>query len=251
VLDDLRKGIADIDFLSDPTSGEIRIGCSEPVAVGIVHDVIGELSASCRRLTFQVEVRPPELVFEELAARKLDLAVTQIFGWLGNDQLQTEILYDDPVGIVASRRNPLAAKRKVNLTMLARERWVLPPGESFITRTLMQAFHAQGLDVTAAVTTHSVFLRLMLAASGRFLTIVPLEMLKGMRQLSIKALPVELPDNRRPVAIITVKGRSLSPAAEFFIAHARAAFAGRARGRLGLGLQSRDTVLRSSRARCK
>src|ERR1700759_2634054 len=31
IFDDLRQGIQDIDFLSDPTKGEIRLGATEPI----------------------------------------------------------------------------------------------------------------------------------------------------------------------------------------------------------------------------
>ncbi len=36
IFNDLRQGVQDIDFLSDPTTGEIRIGTTEPIAVAIV-----------------------------------------------------------------------------------------------------------------------------------------------------------------------------------------------------------------------
>src|SRR5262249_12849338 len=65
--------------------------------------------------------------------------------------------------------------------------------------------------------------RILLAAGGNFLTVVPSIMLDvGLRQLPIRALPIELNHNRRPVAIITLKDRVLSPVAELFIEHTRA-----------------------------
>jgi DNA-binding transcriptional LysR family regulator len=44
----------------------------------------------------------------------------------------------------------------------------------------------------------------------------------GARHLSVKALPIELPANRRPVAIVTLKNRALSPVAQLFLEHTRA-----------------------------
>jgi DNA-binding transcriptional LysR family regulator len=44
----------------------------------------------------------------------------------------------------------------------------------------------------------------------------------GAKYLSIKALPIELPSNRRPVSLVTLKNRALSPVAQLFIEHARA-----------------------------
>src|SRR5882724_8681574 len=36
IFNDLRQSIQDIDFLSDPTTGELRIGTTDPIAVAIV-----------------------------------------------------------------------------------------------------------------------------------------------------------------------------------------------------------------------
>ncbi len=36
IFNDLRQGIQEIDFLADPTKGEIRIGSTEPIAAAIV-----------------------------------------------------------------------------------------------------------------------------------------------------------------------------------------------------------------------
>ena len=42
VFDELRQGVKDIEFLSDPTSGELRVGCSEYAAGGPVLAVANE-----------------------------------------------------------------------------------------------------------------------------------------------------------------------------------------------------------------
>src|SRR5438093_798963 len=44
VFDELRQGIKDIEFLSDPTAGELRIGTSEAIAAAVVSPVIERLS---------------------------------------------------------------------------------------------------------------------------------------------------------------------------------------------------------------
>jgi DNA-binding transcriptional LysR family regulator len=41
------------------------------------------------------------------------------------------------------------------------------------------------------------------------------------RRLEIKILPVELPIDRVPIGIVTLKNRTLSPTAKLFIEHAR------------------------------
>src|SRR5690348_16007865 len=44
IFNDLRQGVQDIDFLADPTKGEVRIGTTEPVAMAIILPAIDRLS---------------------------------------------------------------------------------------------------------------------------------------------------------------------------------------------------------------
>src|SRR5581483_8746425 len=44
VFDELKEGIKEIEFLSDPTAGEIRIGCPEILSYGLLPAVIDLLS---------------------------------------------------------------------------------------------------------------------------------------------------------------------------------------------------------------
>jgi len=58
-------------------------------------------------------------------------------------------------------------------------------------------------------------------ATGRFLTILPLSVLRfPAKPLSIKELPIELP-TMGPVGVATLKNRALSPSAQLFVDGAR------------------------------
>jgi len=60
-----------------------------------------------------------------------------------------------------------------------------------------------------------------LLATGRFLTVLPSFMLKAPRRsVALKAL-LELPNTRKPIGLITLKGRTLTPFAQLFIDRVR------------------------------
>ncbi|MPZ39008.1 MAG: LysR family transcriptional regulator [Rhizobiales bacterium] len=224
VFDDLRKGIEEIDFLTDPTSGEVRIGSTEPVSAGILSAVVHQLARRYPRLAFDVVVRDPSGIYRELEQRNIDFALVQLVGHIESDHMKSEILYHEPVVVVAGAQHPLARKRHVELADLANEPWVLPDRASFISSVVANCFRAKGLKapVTALVAA-SAYFRLMLVAGGHFLTVVPAVMVQvGRKPWSLKMLPVELPGNRRPVGIVTLKSRALSPVAQLCIEHIRA-----------------------------
>jgi DNA-binding transcriptional LysR family regulator len=223
VFDDLRKGVEEIDFLADPTAGEVRIACTEPVSAGIVSEVINRLVPRYPRIEFSVLSRENEIIYRELDARRVDLVIAQITDVTIEDHMQKEVIYDEAVVVVAGTGHPCARKRHLKLADLADEPWALPPRGTFVRKLLTDAFHANGLQAPRIAVTALPQVRMMLAANGRLLTIVPDVMLQvGARHLSIKGLPIELPANRRPVAIVTLKNRSLNPVAQLFIEHARA-----------------------------
>src|ERR1043166_1131317 len=53
-FDELRQGVKDIEFLSDPTVGEVRIGTTPPLAASFVFAVIDRLSRRYSGIRFRV-----------------------------------------------------------------------------------------------------------------------------------------------------------------------------------------------------
>ena len=80
VIDELRKGVADIEFLSDPTAGTVRVGCAEPVSAGLVTSVVDHLARRYPRIEFQMEVNNPNALYEDVLARKVDFAIVHAEG---------------------------------------------------------------------------------------------------------------------------------------------------------------------------
>jgi hypothetical protein len=74
--------------------------------------------------------------------------------------------------------------------------------------------------------------RIRLLATGRFLTILPVSVLRfRTTDAEIKVLPVELRATRVPNGIITLKNRTISPTARLFFEHAREVARAMARGK--------------------
>jgi DNA-binding transcriptional LysR family regulator len=87
VFDELRRGVGEIAFLSDPTVGELRIGSAAPYIDGIVPGVIARLAARYPKIQFRVTETDAVTLCAMLRERKLDLVLgrvlTSVFGmWL-------------------------------------------------------------------------------------------------------------------------------------------------------------------------
>ena len=223
VFDDLRQGAKKIEFLTDPTAGEVRIGCHLGLASSFVPAVVDEVATRYPRIVFHLMVAEIGTLERELIARNVDLLITRQFRPLSDERLGFEFLFDDSFFVVAGAQNPWARRRRIALTDLLNESWVLPAPESVFGSVLMEAFHSCGLDYPrTAVVTVAPDVRISLLATGHFLTIFSASQMRfPSRGAELKVLPVELPIARVPSGIVTLKNRTLSPVVQLVVDSAR------------------------------
>ncbi|WP_247518343.1 LysR family transcriptional regulator [Bradyrhizobium sp. 190] len=223
VFDELRQGVEELEFLTDPGSGELRLGCTETMAAGFVSAVSDRVSRQHPRVNFHlVPGDSITLVNRELRQRTIDFAIGPISRLNLDQDISAEILFDDKFVVMAGAESKWARRRKFKLADLIDEPWVLPPSDSVPGVSISQAFRAAGLEPPRAqMTSFSLPLHYHLLATGRVLTMLPLSMLRFGKHLPLKLLPADVPSIPYPTAIITLKNRTLSPIAQLFIAGAR------------------------------
>jgi DNA-binding transcriptional LysR family regulator len=226
-FDELRQGVGEIEFMTDPTAGEVRIGCNESLAAALLPDVIRRLAAKYPGLAVHMTQvnQAINLEIPLLRERKVDLIIARGVHLVPEDDLNSEILYEEPLIVVAGTQSAWARRRKVELAELINEKWILYPPEEPPGTLVQQAFHTCGLEVPpASATTMSYRLREMLMMTGGYLTVVPASMLRvfNAKRPTVKRLPIELGIPLRAVAIFTLKNRTLSPVADLFMQCVRA-----------------------------
>src|SRR4030095_3338527 len=102
VFDELRQGIKEIEFLADPTSGEVRIGCIESLTAAFVPQVIDQFSREYSRvLVHVVNTTAATQEFHELRERTVDLLLGRILRPVADDEIDAEFLFQAPYYVVA------------------------------------------------------------------------------------------------------------------------------------------------------
>ncbi len=226
-FDELRQGIREIEFLSDPTAGEMKVGCQEAIAA-ILSPVLESFLQQYPRVVLDIY----EEEFDRFAARLRDRTLDFVLQRLRNpiqpndpffDDLNVEVLFDDRLVIAAGIRSPWARRRKIELAELINEAWILAPPDTTNYRVITEAFRERGLGVPRiALKTLSTHLRANLVGSGEFIAPFPSSVLTFYAgRFSLKALPVALSKRPWPVAILTLKNRTLNPVVELFLTHLR------------------------------
>ena len=199
VFDELSQAIKDIEFLTKPTAGEVRVASQEFFITGLLPAVIERLSSRFPQIAVRViemDTQTPD--YRELHERHADLALYRVSTPHTDDDITYEILFDDPNFIVAAAGSRWARRGNIKLADLVDEPWVLPPSLA-IKNLLETAFGECGLKPpTPVVSASSILLRHKLVATGRFLSVLATSLLKADgKQWKIKALPIKLPSRRR------------------------------------------------------
>jgi len=224
-FDELRQGVRDIELISDPHAGELRVGCPEPIAAGFLLPVMEHLTKDYPRVRLHVQqVRQPAMEFQELFERKVDLVVSPLVkapeSRVSRD-ITVETLFDDRFALVVGEGSKWARRRKVALADLVNEPWVMPPLDTLDAYFSTAAFTAAGAP-NFIITTYSFRVRINLVSSGRFITALPRSVLQVVgRQHSLKEIPIKLPIPPYPVAIVTLRNRTVTPLAGLFVERAR------------------------------
>ena len=217
IFDEVRQGVEEIAAASDPTQGEIRIGAAETLTV-VLSEIIGHLVRKYPRIRYSITISDGDSLNRDLRERKLDIVFRRWLPTLNADDLTIEVVLKHALGVLAERHHPLLRRRKLKLADLMEERWALSPPDSFLGRVVVDLFARRNLPLPPAiVTTVSVYMRLSLLASGKFISVLPLTLLQQSSGGNLlRALDVDLSDSFAPIALVTLKKRQPSGALKLF-----------------------------------
>lgn len=229
IFDQLRHGVREIQFLSDPTAGEVRIATSEPYAAGLVPTLIANFSRQYPNVSVYVIQAPISSLpfraqrYRDLHDRNVDLVLGPIVEPIAEAGLQAEPLFKERTIVVAGAQTRLPRRRRLALADLIDEPWCLPPPDTVVGTHIVEAFRASGMAVPhKMVVSVSIQLQTGLLATQRYFSMLPESLVEfSARRFSLKALPIEMPIPLVSVGVITMKNRTINPVARLFIEAAR------------------------------
>lgn len=225
VFDELKQSVRDIEFLTDPTTGQLNIGCPESIAATLLPHFIESYVRKYPGVSLQVEDVPsPAIRSPALRERKFDLVLAR---WplpltidADVDDVSVDSVLNDPLVIVAGKDSRWAqGRRKIDIAELANEPWILSPPGTWNYEWIAREFKSRGLGLPkVAISTFNVHLNAHFLKSGRLLTTYPRSwaLLNGF-----KVLPVNVPIQEWPLSVVTLKNRTLSATVEGFVECAR------------------------------
>jgi len=149
VFDELRQGVKDIEFLTDPARGEVRIGFPPAAMATFLPDLIQKFSDAYPKVVLRISEVPRSAINSVLRERTHDLHMEWCVPPFSRDDaandVNIEYLFDDHFVIVAGPNTRWARRRKIDLAELRAERWMLGPPNTSNYEFIAGAFRARGL----------------------------------------------------------------------------------------------------------
>jgi DNA-binding transcriptional LysR family regulator len=221
MLDELHRGLRQIEFLADPGGGELRFGANGPAIESFVLTAMEALIGRYPRIVLHALEADPGTLYRALYDRKIEIAVARkIDSFVDYEkEFAFQPLFDERLFVVAASSSEWARRRKIELTELLKARWVLPARDNPAGVLIAEAFRSMRIpQFSAQVYSNSLAIRIRLTVNSGFLTVLPGSMLQLVaKRLPVKALPIAIPIRTQPIEIVTLKNRALSPVAQSFI----------------------------------
>jgi DNA-binding transcriptional LysR family regulator len=227
VFDEINQSAKDMQFLADPTVGEVRIACVEGLSGTVLPEMIRHFTRRCPNVVLYVDnLTSSRADMVGLRNRQYDLALLRRHsGMLMDENLSVQTLYDDDVMIIAAGMNTRwACQPAISLADLLDEPWILPPPGYWHHTRVEEAFRDLGFSLPKAriVVSSGVSLRMQMMSDGPYISVFTSSVMRhNAHRFGIAALPINLPSKPWPVVLVTLKNRTQSAAVERFIESVR------------------------------
>jgi DNA-binding transcriptional LysR family regulator len=118
VFDDLRQTVKNIECLTDPTVGEVRVGAYDPIIIGVLSAMIERVHRKYSGISIQVKpVLPSAQQCRDLRERNIDLLFGRILSQIEED-VHSEVLaadcppFERQLWSAIYRRKPCGGERR-------------------------------------------------------------------------------------------------------------------------------------------
>ena len=220
VLLELREVDREISDLRSGKGGSVYLGAVTAPAIDLVIPAIKIVRETYPKVEINMQVETSAVLAKELLASRHDFIVARIPDDLNPRLFEARVIGVEKACLIVRRGHPLLGQGAVRLDALHGFDWVLQPGGSLLRRTLEGIFVSHGAPLPDRVlNTSSLLLSLVMVAQSDAIAAVSIEVanfLRGRGDLdgSVEILPTDFEIVVQPYSLITVRNRSLSPAAQ-------------------------------------
>ncbi len=159
-----------------PVSGRLTLGAFPSALETFVMDTLAKLSASVPDLELTLVHLEPERVLEALLSADIDLGVIHSYSHVPmtvSAELHTELLFEEPLGVIAPMNDPLAGCGAVDLVEFGERQWVISASDTTCGEAQRAACRMAGFEPDIRLVTEDHVLVHRFVAEAGMVAIVP------------------------------------------------------------------------------
>ncbi len=212
VLGDLERMSGEWSGAPDLDVETIHLGVNSAAAAYLVPRALLRFEQRAANVNVLVREGSLEALVPDLHTRKLDLLVARMGAAVRTPDIQTQVLYEEPMCLCARSGHPLAGMAQVSWPQLAAYPWIMPPRGSPARIGLDMLLQRHGLYPPSRIESASALNNMMLMANSDLLSLLPRCVARhpaGSGGIAI--LDIELPPVFGPLGIVRHHSLDLSP----------------------------------------
>ncbi|HTH96445.1 MAG TPA: LysR substrate-binding domain-containing protein [Stellaceae bacterium] len=218
ILAELMRLEDDLDHLSAPKGGLVNVGVLPVAAAGMLPGILSRLRGKHPDVGVGLHEARTEELLPLLAAGEIDFIVGRLYEQVLPDGLHREILWMEPISLLARTGHPIFEKTQPTLQDIQRYELVLPTMSQRVGAEIDHILSLLGLEPTPSMRSNSYgFIREMMHATD-ILSVMPRLMMVGdLLRGTLRMVPLPVPAPERPAGLILPRNRQLSAAGVAFV----------------------------------
>ena len=212
ILQSMQEVERSIRKLRGTVSGTLSLGISHHIGLHRLPPVLKEFSRRYPQVHLDINFMDSEEAHEQLVDGRLELAVVTL-DRSPDPVLHQQIIWHDPLTVVAAADHPLLSQPAVSLKTLSQIPAIIPGLNTYTGQIVESLFRERKLALNVSMATNFLETIKMMVSIGLGWSILPTSMVDTtLRTISVKGIALE-----RKLGYVFHRNRSLSNAATAFI----------------------------------
>eukprot|EP01037_Dinobryon_pediforme_P007653 gene7653-biopygen4785 len=219
ILLELRETERELADLKSGKGGSIFMGAVTAPAISLAGPAIKKLKEKYPKIQISIQVETSNVLAKDLLASRLDFMLARIPDDLNPRLFNARVIGTESACLIVGKNHPLMASEQVTLDQLNGYDWVFQPSGSLLRRTIEAMFLSGNISLPEKIiNTSSLLMTLVMVAQSNAIAPIAVDVAKFVTAKdglggAIGILPLDRGINLQPYSLITLRGRSLSPAA--------------------------------------
>jgi len=216
ILAQVRHASEELSSLGQGTTGKIVVGTLLAASPTLLPRSIVALRRERPGISVSVVEGTDERLMPMLRVGDLDMVLGRLPEYRDREGLEQQLLYSEPVSIVAREGHPLASRASVSLKDLQTQDWIMPPPQTSLRRQLEDSFRKAGLELPArTVESVSLLTNYSVLQATDMVGAVPYQIVEA--QPGLVRLPIGFEVGPSAIGVTVRASPPPSPATAYFL----------------------------------